>query len=104
MIRRRTGLSAVELDVLEAIARGMTNTQIAMHQYRSVETVRSHIKNIHRKLSARNRANAVAIAYHLGLFATHHDRTRSVRAPLALPARRTRSVGGRGGAEGPPAR
>ncbi|WP_158894794.1 response regulator transcription factor [Amycolatopsis anabasis] len=75
-IRGRSGdrhpLTAIELDILEAIARGQKNAEIAKNQYRSVETVRSHVRTILRKLGARNRAHAVAIAYHTGIFHGSH--------------------------------
>ncbi|WP_158889062.1 LuxR C-terminal-related transcriptional regulator [Amycolatopsis anabasis] len=63
-----TKLSATELLVLQEIARGRDNHQIATILVRSPETIRTHVKNILRKLGARNRAHAVAIAYHVGIF------------------------------------
>ncbi|WP_243769997.1 helix-turn-helix domain-containing protein [Amycolatopsis acidicola] len=59
----------MELAVLRDAANGLENIQIANRQFRSVETIRSHLKNIYRKLHARNRTHAVAIAYHIGIFA-----------------------------------
>lgn len=53
-------LSAREMDVLEAMAAGATNAEIAARLYISEETVKSHVKRILRKLSASNRAQAVA--------------------------------------------
>ncbi|WP_236788109.1 helix-turn-helix transcriptional regulator [Amycolatopsis sp. GM8] len=68
MAERRNPLTDVELTVLEFAARGNENQEIAATTDRSVETIRSHLKNIYRKLNARNRAHAVAIAYHVGIF------------------------------------
>lgn len=60
---RTTALSAREIDVLEELARGTGTEQIALNLHVSPHTVRTHIKNIMRKLDARTRAHAVAIAY-----------------------------------------
>jgi DNA-binding CsgD family transcriptional regulator len=60
----RTGaLSARELGVLEELAKGTSTEEIALRLHVSPHTVRTHIKNIMRKLGARTRAHAVAIAY-----------------------------------------
>lgn len=61
-------LSSIERTVLVYLARGLENQEIADLSYRSVETIRSHVKSILRKLEATNRTHAVAIAYHTGLF------------------------------------
>lgn len=61
-------LSEVEIEVLQDAARGYETLEIANRQHRSPETIHSHLKNIYRKLRARNRAHAVAIAYHVGIF------------------------------------
>jgi DNA-binding CsgD family transcriptional regulator len=60
---RTAALSAREIDVLEELARGTGTEQIALRLHVSPHTVRTHIKNIMRKLDARTRAHAVAIAY-----------------------------------------
>jgi len=57
-----------ETEVLILVARGMENAEIAAERGCSVETVRTQMKSILRRLSARNRAHAVAIAYHIGFF------------------------------------
>ena len=61
--RRTAALSAREIDVLEELAKGTGTEQIALRLHLSPHTVRTHIKNIMRKLDARTRAHAVAIAY-----------------------------------------
>lgn len=61
------GLSARELQIVELIAEGLDNTQIAAQLFVSVETVRTHCKHIYRKLEARSRAHAVHIAYQRGI-------------------------------------
>jgi DNA-binding CsgD family transcriptional regulator len=58
--RLETTLSAREIDVLEALASGATNAQIAARLFITEETVKSHVKRILRKLGASNRAEAVS--------------------------------------------
>lgn len=65
--RRRMPLSRKERLVLIEIARGSETDQIAATLYLSPHTVRTHIKNLMRKLSARTRAQAVAIAISEGM-------------------------------------
>jgi DNA-binding CsgD family transcriptional regulator len=48
--------------VLEEIAQGTPTEEVARKLHVSPHTVRTHIKNILRKLQARTRAHAVAIA------------------------------------------
>jgi DNA-binding CsgD family transcriptional regulator len=64
---RPTKLTATEREVLDDVARGLNNIQIGLKQFRSTETIRTHMKNIFFKLKARNRAHAVAIAYDTGI-------------------------------------
>jgi|tagenome__1003787_1003787.scaffolds.fasta_scaffold20894773_3 DNA-binding NarL/FixJ family response regulator len=63
----RQPLSRRELEVLELIADGLENQAIADRLYVSVETVRTHVKSILRKLSSRDRTHAVAIAFRSGV-------------------------------------
>lgn len=60
---RSESLSAREIGVLEELAMGTSTEEIAAKLHVSPHTVRTHIKNILRKLNARTRAHAVAIAY-----------------------------------------
>jgi len=60
-------LSERELAVLDALASGKTNAEVAADLYISVGTVKSHSANIYRKLEARNRTEAVTRARELGL-------------------------------------
>lgn len=43
-----------ELEVLTCLKAGLTNTQTADRLFVSVETIKSHRKNIKRKMSAKN--------------------------------------------------
>jgi DNA-binding NarL/FixJ family response regulator len=58
-------LTTREREVLELMASGATNTQIAQDLVVSEGTVKSHVKRILRKLHAANRAEAVARYLHL---------------------------------------
>ena len=52
-------LSNRELDVLKLISDNMTNQEIAESLFISLNTVKTHVKNIHLKLDVASRANAV---------------------------------------------
>ncbi|NUP64905.1 MAG: response regulator transcription factor [Nonomuraea sp.] len=64
---RLTPLTKREAEVLALVAAGLSNLQIADKLGIGAGTVRSHLARILAKLSARNRAHAVAIAYESGL-------------------------------------
>jgi DNA-binding CsgD family transcriptional regulator len=55
-------LTPVELQVLRAMAQGLSNQAIADDQRRTVNTVRTHVSSILRKLSCGSRGEAVAAA------------------------------------------
>ncbi len=54
-------LTERELDVLQEVARGMSNKQIAVHLHISEETVKVHIRNMLRKLNVRSRVAATVM-------------------------------------------
>jgi pimeloyl-ACP methyl ester carboxylesterase/DNA-binding CsgD family transcriptional regulator len=60
-------LTARERDVLEMIAQGLDNTQIARRLVVSQKTVRNHISHIFQKLMVRNRAQAIVLARQAGM-------------------------------------
>jgi DNA-binding NarL/FixJ family response regulator len=70
---RRSGeeLTMREIQILGLISIGLTNGEIAEAQSVSAETVRSHVKNVYRKLGARNRAHAVALGHLANLIGPH---------------------------------
>jgi two-component system response regulator DesR len=60
-------LTEREREVLSLIAAGCTNREIAEQLYLSPHTVKEHTSALYRKLSARNRAEAVQLAQRMGL-------------------------------------
>jgi DNA-binding CsgD family transcriptional regulator len=67
-------LSEKEASVLRELALGRPTEEIAELLFVSPHTVRSHVKNAMKKLGARNRAHAVAIAIRSGLIAFEPER------------------------------
>ena len=61
------GISERELEVLELLAEGYSNRQIADRLYISVNTVKTHVSSILGKLGARRRTQAVKKARSLQL-------------------------------------
>jgi LuxR family maltose regulon positive regulatory protein len=63
-------LSERELEVLQLIAEGLTNQEIANRLYLSLNTVKVHTRNINGKLGVHNRTQAVARARVLGILSS----------------------------------
>jgi DNA-binding NarL/FixJ family response regulator len=59
-------LSPREREIMHLMAEGMTAERIGEQLGVSVETVRTHVRNVIRKLRARNRVHAIAIALERG--------------------------------------
>lgn len=64
---RRSGISARELEVLELMAEGRSNQEIADKLFISLPTVKSHSSSLFGKLDVRRRTEAVHKAKSLGL-------------------------------------
>ena len=62
-------LSERELEVLQLLATGRSNREIAAELYVATGTVKAHLNNMFRKLEARSRLEAVTRARDLGLLA-----------------------------------
>jgi DNA-binding NarL/FixJ family response regulator len=60
-------LTSREAEVLERIARGMSNAEIAADLFVGEATVKSHVANVLWKLDVRSRVHAVIAAYELGV-------------------------------------
>lgn len=55
-------LSAREIEILEALAKGQSNKSMARELDSTEEAIKSHLRRIYEKLGANDRAHAVAIA------------------------------------------
>jgi LuxR family maltose regulon positive regulatory protein len=60
-------LSERELEVLHLLAAGLSNREIAQKLFISLNTVRTHTKNINTKLNVHSRTQAAARAKKLGI-------------------------------------
>ena len=60
-------LSMRELELLQIIAEGLSNQEVANRLYLSLHTVKVHARNIYAKLGVRNRTQAVAKGRTLGI-------------------------------------
>lgn len=56
-------LTSREIEVLELIAEGMINKEIAKHLYISEKTVKNHVSNIFKKLDVSDRTQAAIYAF-----------------------------------------
>lgn len=61
------GITARELEILEAMAAGLSNREIAERLFVSENTVKTHANRLFTKLSAQRRTQAVQLAKEAGL-------------------------------------
>lgn len=64
---RQLGITPRELEILEAMAAGLSNREIAARLFVSENTVKTHAARVFDKLSARRRTQAVQLAKEAGL-------------------------------------
>ena len=63
-------LSEREIEVLQLIANGLSNQEIARHLHISLSTVKGHTSNIYGKLGVHKRTQAVSKAVELGILSS----------------------------------
>jgi len=63
-------LTAREVEVLQLVARGRTNGEIARDLYISINTVKRHLNNIFMKLGVTTRIQAMRVARQRGIIKT----------------------------------
>ncbi|MFP3511462.1 response regulator transcription factor [Peribacillus sp. SIMBA_075] len=67
MTKEKTPLSKRELEVLQLVAKGLSNREISETLFISEHTVKSHLKNILSKLHLDNRVQLTSYAFQQGL-------------------------------------
>jgi DNA-binding NarL/FixJ family response regulator len=60
-------LTPREMDVVKAVARGLTNTEIGAELFLSLSTVKTHLASVQGKIGARNRVETAAWAWRNGV-------------------------------------
>ncbi|HEX4957596.1 MAG TPA: response regulator transcription factor [Lacibacter sp.] len=65
--KQKLGLSSRELEVLQLMAQGLSNQEIADHLFLSLPTIKTHTSNLFFKLDVKRRTQAIEKARQLGL-------------------------------------
>lgn len=63
----KMGVSKRELEVLQLMARGYSNQEIAAHLFVSLNTIKTHTSNLFLKMDVKRRTQAIEKAKRLGL-------------------------------------
>jgi DNA-binding NarL/FixJ family response regulator len=64
---KKPALTKREMEVLQLVAEGLRNKEIAAQLFISEETIQGHVKNIMSKLNAHDRTEAVTVAIRRGI-------------------------------------
>ena len=74
-------LTAREVEVLDLLAAGMSNEEIAASLFVSLNTVKTHLKNVYGKLGVASRTQAAVRSLELGIIGTPESRDASSETP-----------------------
>jgi DNA-binding NarL/FixJ family response regulator len=85
LTRELDGVTGREREILTLIACGLSNAEITQRLQLSPATVKTHIGHLLSKLSARDRAQLVIIAYETGLVSPAHRAESTSRDPAPGP-------------------
>lgn len=66
-----------QLEILELVAEGLANGEIARRLHITERTVKFHLAGLRRKLNARDKAHLVALSFRCGLLAVDRPQGRS---------------------------
>ena len=66
-MKRGDKLTDREQQVLRGMAEGLTNEKIGLRHHISIDTVKTHVRTLLRKIGALDRTHAVALGYQRGL-------------------------------------
>ena len=83
---RLSDLTDREREVLVAMAKGLTNEELAETMFISENTVKTHVRNVLTKLGVRDRVNAVVLAYQSGLMDVGMGFAVAASSHIGLPA------------------
>ncbi len=72
-VRIKKNLTERELEVLQYVAEGKTNKEIAQILMITHHTVKAHVASIIRKVGVKNRLDAALIAVTKGIITPHQD-------------------------------
>jgi DNA-binding NarL/FixJ family response regulator len=92
--RSELGITPRELEILEAMAAGLSNREIAERLFVSENTVKTHAARVFSKLSARRRTQAIQIAKDAGLMYQTHilEKARQEGQKLGMYSRSEKTV------------